>query len=118
MKFLTTIALFVISTSLFATTSYSFKCVATSDGACNINSSNAHPMTEVQSGVYGGTEGEFNMYFVPTNGSSYLYIYKGQNEVAQSEGKYLAVPTANGYVGVILVEGLLQNLNTFVQPSN
>ena len=117
MKLLTFFALFVISTNLFAATSYSFKCVATSDGACNINSSNARPMTEVQAGVFGGTEGEFNMYYVPAEGSSYLYIYKGQNEMAQSEGKYLAVPTTNGYAGVILVEGLLQELNTFIQPS-
>ena len=117
MKLLTTFALFILSTSLFATTSYSFRCVATSDGACNIDSSNAHPMSEVQTGVFGGSEGEFNMFYVPTSGSSYLYIYKGQNEVAQSEGKYLAVPTANGYAGVILVEGLIQDLNTLVQPS-
>lgn len=117
MKLLTAFALFVITTSLFAATPYSFTCVTASDGSCSINNSNAHAMTEVQTGVYGGTEGEFTMYYVPENGSSYLYIYKGQTELAQSEGKYLAVPTANGYAGVILAEGLVQDLNTVIDPS-
>ncbi len=113
MKFLTAIALFVLSANVFAATPYSFKCVKASDGSCSINSSNAHVMREVQTGVYGGSEGEFNMFYAPENGSSYLFIYKGQTEIAQSEGKYLAVPTANGYAGVIIVEGL-QDLNTVI----
>lgn len=116
MKFLTAIALFVFTTSLFAATPYSFKCVKGSDGSCSINNSNAHVMREVQTGVYGGTEGEFSMFYAPENGTSYLFIYKGQTEVAQSEGKYLAVPTTNGYAGVILVEGL-QDLNKTIQPN-
>ena len=113
MKFLTAIALFVISTSLFAATPYSFKCVKGSDGSCSINNSNAHVMQEVQDGIYGGNEGEFKMFYIPEDTTSYLFIYKGQVEVAQAEGKYLAVPTANGYAGVILVEGL-QDLNTTI----
>ena len=116
MKFLTAFALFVISTSLFAATPYSFKCIVSSDGACNINTNNAHVMQEVEAGVFGGMEDDFKMFYVPENGSSYLYIYKGSTEVAQSEGKYLAVPTANGYVGIVLVEGLLQETINFIQP--
>lgn len=117
MKFLIIIALFTMTSSLFAATPYSFKCALASDGSCSIDSSNAHVMPEVQQGVYSGTEGEFKMYYVPDNGSSYLYIYKGANEVAQSEGKYLAVPTTNGYTGVIVVEGLVQDLNTVITPN-
>lgn len=116
MKSLSAIALFVLSTSLFAATPYSFKCTKAADGSCSINSSNAHVMREVQTGVFGGNEGEFSMFYAPENGSSYLFIYKGQTEVAQSEGKYLAVPSGNGYAGVIIVEGL-QELNTVIPSS-
>lgn len=116
MRSLIALTLFVISTSLFAATPYSFQCTKAADGTCSINTGNAHVMKEVQTGVYGGTEGEFKMYYAPQDGSSYLFIYRGSAEVAQAEGKYLAVPTANGYAGVILVEGL-QDLNTFIQPN-
>ena len=117
MKLLTALTFFVLSTSLFAATPYSFKCIKASDGSCDINTGNAHVMSEVQTGIYSGVEAEYTMYYAPENNSSYLYIYKGSTEVAQSEGKYLAVPTANGYAGVILVEGLIQDLNTFIQPN-
>lgn len=116
MKLFTAIALFVISTSLFAATPYSFKCTKASDGTCSINSSNAHVMKEVQTGVYGGTEGEYSMFYAPEDGGSYLFVYKGQTEVAQSEGSYLAVPVANGYVGVIIAEGI-QELSTTIKPN-
>ena len=75
MKFITAISLFVLSTSLFAATPYSFKCSTTSDGKCNINTDNAHVMTVVQTGVYGGVEGEYKMYYVPETGGKYLFIY-------------------------------------------
>lgn len=117
MKFLTAIALFVLTTSLYAATPYSFKCVKGSDGSCSINNSNAHVMQEVQTGIFGGTEGEYRMFYAVENGTSALFVYKGQTEVAQAEGKYLAVPTGNGYAGVLLVEGLLEDSNTFIQPS-
>lgn len=116
MKLLTALAFLVISTGLFAATPYSFKCTKTSDGSCSINQSNAHVMSEVQTGIYSGTEGEYSMFYANDNGSSILLIFKGSAEIAQAEGRYLAVPTATGYTGVILVDGLIDEVNTLVQP--
>lgn len=116
MKLLTAFAFLIISTSVFAATPYSFKCVKSTDGSCSINQSNAHVMSEVQTGIFSGTEGEHTMFYAKENGSSILLIFKGQTEIAQAEGRYLAVPTANGYTGVILVDGLIDEVNTLVQP--
>ena len=116
MKKLMALALLTLTTSLFAATPYSFQCVKSSDGTCSINNSNAKVMTEVQTGIYGGTAGEFKMFYAPENGTSYLFVYKGNTEIAQAEGKYLAVPTSNGYAGVLIVEGLLES-ETFIKPA-
>ena len=117
MKLLTALTLLVISTGLFAATPFSFTCTKSSDGSCSINQNNAHIMPQVQAGLYSGTEGEHTMFYANENGSSILLIFKGNNEVAQAEGRYLAVPTANGYAGVILVDGLIQDLNTSLLPN-
>ncbi len=115
MKLITAISLLVLSTSLLAATPYSFKCTKSSDGKCDINSSNAHVMTVVQDGVYGGVEGEYKMYYVPEADGNYLFVYKGQTEIAQSEGSYLAVAVPGGYAGVMIVENLSE-IPAFIQP--
>ena len=116
MRLLTAFALFVLSTSLFAATPYSFKCTKAADGSCSINTGNAHVMREIETGIFGGVEGEYTMFYAPENAKSYLFIYKGSAEVVQAEGKYLAIPTSNGYTGVIVVESL-QDLNTIIKSS-
>ncbi len=115
MKLTIALTFLLLSTTLFAATPYSFKCTTSSDGKCSITNSNAHVMTLMQNGIYGGTEGEYKMYFSPEDGSSYLFVYKGQTELAQAEGSYLAVPTQGGYAGVIIVDSVT-DIPAFIQP--
>ncbi len=115
MKKFLAIALFVLSASVFAATPYSFKCTTGSDGSCAINSSNAHPLKLVETNVYGGQEGEYNLFYVTEDGS-YMFVYKGETMLAQSAGStYLAVPVSGGFVGVILANGM-SDIPAFIKP--
>lgn len=106
MKFITALTFLLLSTALFASTPFSFKCTSSSDGKCSITTDNAHQMELGADGVYNGVEGAYSMFWFAEEGGSYMFIFKGNTEVAQAEGTYLAVPVAGGYTGIILVDGI------------
>jgi hypothetical protein len=117
MKLITITTALLLSTSLFAATSYSFKCTSTADGKCSITSANAHVLKTVDTNVLGGTEGEYKLFLETASDASYMYIYKGKTVLAEAQNStYLAVPTTDGYVGIITVDSIEQ-IPAFIQPT-
>jgi hypothetical protein len=116
MKFISTLALLLFSTCVFATTAYSFKCVTANDGQCPITTSNAHVMTLIEPDLYGGSEGEYSLFQAIDPDATYMFVYKGNTMLAQAANStYLAVPTSNGFVGIILVDNK-NHLPAFINP--
>ncbi|MBC7429369.1 MAG: hypothetical protein H7336_12195 [Bacteriovorax sp.] len=109
MKLMTALAFLVLSTSLFAATPYSFKCTTGSDGKCPITTANAHVMKVVKTDVYGGTESNYNLFLEVDSDATYMFVFNGKTMMAQAQNStYLAVPTADGFVGMIVVDSAEQ----------
>ena len=116
MKLITAITFLILSSSLFAATPYSFKCTTGSDGKCPITSANAHVMKIVKTNVYGGTEADYNLFIEVDSDASYMFIFKGKTMMAQAQdASYLAVPTTDGFVGMIIVDSAEQ-IPTYIEP--
>ena len=115
MKLIAAITLFIISTSLFAVTPYSFKCFTGSDGKCTITNENSHEMKITTNGVYAGAEDDYRMYYYVEENIPYLFVYRGNTELAQAEGQYLAVPVSGGNAGLFLAESA-SDIPTTIQP--
>ncbi|MBC7712442.1 MAG: hypothetical protein H7177_03840 [Rhizobacter sp.] len=116
MKLITALSFLLLSTGLFAATPYSFKCTNGSDGKCPITTANAHVMKTVDTNVYGGTEADYNLFLAVDSDASYMFIYKGKTMMAQAQNStYLAVPTTDGFVGIIVVDSAA-DMPAFIEP--
>lgn len=102
MKFLAIAFAIMFSAQVFAATPFTFHCTFSGD-SCTI--SEVTKMEEIQTGLFGGTEGNFELYFEKKTGT--MYIYLGDDLKGLSIGAHTMAQqneAKNGLVGIVLGE--------------
>ncbi len=104
MKFLSIVFALAFSSQVFAADPYTFHCTFSGD-SCKI--SDVTPMEEIEKGLYGGVEGNFELYYEKKSGS--MYIYLGEDMKGLSIGAHTMAQqneAKNGLVGIILSDDI------------
>ncbi|MEA9355859.1 hypothetical protein SHI21_06595 [Bacteriovorax sp. PP10] len=102
MKFLAIVCSVMFSVQVFAVTPYTFHCTFSGD-SCKI--SEVTKMDEIETGLFGGVEGNFELYYEKK--SETMYIYLGDDLKGLSIGAHTMAQqneAKNGLVGIILGE--------------
>jgi hypothetical protein len=102
MKFFAIVCAVLFSAQIFAATPYTFHCTFSGD-TCTI--SNVSPMDEIQTDLYGGVEGNFELYYEKKSGT--MFIYLGDDLKGLSIGAHTMAQqneAKNGLVGIVLGE--------------
>lgn len=100
MKLLTILSALMFSVQVFAATPYTFHCSFVGD-SCKIE--NVSDMVEIETGLFGGEEGNFALFYQPKSASMQIYLGEEMKAIAigantlgiQNEAK-------DGLVGIIL----------------
>jgi hypothetical protein len=102
MKFLAIVFAFIFSAQVFAATPYTFHCTFSGE-SCTI--SDVKKMEEVETGLFGGMEGNFELYYEKKSGT--MYIYLGDDLKGLSIGAHTMAQQneeKNGLVGIVLAD--------------
>lgn len=102
MKIFATLLALMFSAQLFAATPYTFNCMFVND-TCTIEEVSS--MSEVEPGLYGGVEGNFDLLY--QSNTATMFIYLGDKLKGYAVGAHTMAQqneACNGLVGIILLD--------------
>ena len=102
MKFFVTVLALMFSAQLFAASPYTFNCMFVND-TCTIEEVSG--MTEIEPGLYGGVEGNFDLLY--QSNTATMFIYLGDKLKGYAVGAHTMAQqneTCDGLVGIILLD--------------